>query len=56
MPVVCRKGSLNSGLIVRQNWDRQAELDRGFGEPRRATRAPIMRRKPGHLLVQPDQP
>lgn len=38
-----------------QNLDRQAELDRGIGEDRRAPRAPLMRRKPGHLLAQPDQ-
>jgi len=36
-----------------QDLDRQAELDRGIREHRRAAWAPVMRRKPGHLFVQP---
>ena len=33
----------------------QAELDRGIREHDRATGLAIRRRKPGHVLVQPDQ-
>jgi len=38
-----------------QDLDGQTELDRGIREHRRATGAAVMRREPGHLLVQPDQ-
>jgi hypothetical protein len=38
-----------------QNLDRQAELDRGVREHRRATGLAIRRRGPDHILVQPDQ-
>ena len=40
---------------LEQHLDRQTELDRGIREDRRATGAAIMRREPGHVLVQPDQ-
>ena len=40
---------------LEQNLERQAELDRGIRKDRRASWASLMRRVPGHLLVQPDQ-
>jgi len=40
---------------LEQDLDRQAELDRGIAGRRRTAGAAIMGRKPGHLLVQPDQ-
>ena len=40
---------------LEQDLDGQTELDRCIREDRRATGAAIMRREPGHLLVQPDQ-
>lgn len=40
---------------LEQDLDRQTELDRRIGEYRWSARAPVMRRKPGHLFVQPYQ-
>lgn len=40
---------------LEQNFDRQAKLDSGIREDRGAARAAVMRRKPGHLLILPDQ-
>lgn len=40
---------------VEQNFDRQAKLDRGVREDRGAARAAVKRRKPSHILVQPNQ-
>ena len=40
---------------LEQHLDGQTELDRRIGEYRRATGLAVMRREPGHLLVQPDQ-
>jgi len=40
---------------LEQDLDSQAELDRRIREFGRATGAAVMRREPGHLLVQPDQ-
>jgi hypothetical protein len=40
---------------LEQDLDHQTELDRYIGKHRRAAGAPVMRRKPGHVLVQPDQ-
>ena len=45
----------NNGNQLEQDLDRQTELDRCIQEHRWAARAPVMRRKPGHVLVQPDQ-
>ena len=47
-------GGLSQGKLE-QHFDRQTELDGGIGEDRRTSRAPFMGRKPGHILVQPDQ-
>lgn len=47
-------GCLPQGQLE-QHLDRQAELDGGVGEHRRATEAPDMRGEPRHLPVQPDQ-
>jgi hypothetical protein len=47
-------GRLQQGQLE-QHLDRQAKLDRRVGEHRRPTRTAVMRREPGHLLVQPDQ-
>lgn len=51
-------GNHSGGLPERQleeHLDRKAELDRRAREDRRAPRSALMRREPGHLLVQPDQ-
>ncbi len=40
---------------LEQNLDGQIELDRRNREYRRAARAAVRLREPGHLLVQPDQ-
>ena len=40
---------------LEQDLYRQAELDRRVRKHRRPTGAAVMRRKPGHVLVQPDQ-
>ena len=40
---------------LQQHFDRQAKLDRCIRKDWRAPRAALMRRVPGHLLVQPDQ-
>ena len=40
---------------LEQHLDRQAELDRRVRDDRWAPRTALMRRVPGHLLVQPDQ-
>jgi len=47
-------GGLSQGQLE-QHFDRYPELDGGVGEDRRTSRAPFMRREPGHILVQPDQ-
>ena len=38
---------------LEQDLDSQSKLDRRIREYRRATRAAVMRREPGHVLVQP---
>lgn len=40
---------------LEQDLDGQPKLDRRIREQRGATEATVMRREPGHLLVQPDQ-
>ena len=40
---------------LEQDLDGQAKLDRGISEHGRATGLAIRQRKPGHVLVQPDQ-
>ena len=39
---------------LEQHLDRQAELDRRARKDRRSPRSALMRREPGHALVQPD--
>jgi len=40
---------------LEQHLDRHAELDRRVRKDRRSPRSSLMRREPGHVLVQPDQ-
>ena len=47
-------GGLSRGQFE-QNLDREVEMDRPIREHRRAPRTTVMRRKPGHLVVQPDK-
>jgi hypothetical protein len=52
-----QSGDHSTGFSERQleqPLDRQAELDRRMGEDWRAPGAALIRRLPGHLLVQPD--
>ena len=54
LPVVCLKRQFEQGPDRQAKRDRRV-LDRRIREHRRPTGAAVMRREPGHLLVQPDQ-